>query len=207
MMAEHPPLGQVRVGSTLLLPCRMTAKSAAGVTLEPVDAAGTATGQLQIAATGEVTGAWTADPKNQPVRVVAFALTRRGGRPGDRHRRPGRGGGGQRRRQPEPLEPGPGRPPLLHHRRLAAHRRNGHASVNRPRNGRDYAGWAAVILACALGLSLVVTAVAVLIFDRDLTEAGGRLLTTIGAGLVGALSVYIGASRRHPPPPRGHLAS
>ena len=72
--------------------------------------------------------------------------------------------------------------------------------MNRRRNGRDWAGLCAVILALALGLSLVITAVAVLVFDRDLTEGGSRLLTTIGAGLVGALSVYIGASRRHKDP-------
>ena len=83
-------------------------------------------------------------------------------------------------------------------------------SIGRPRNGKDLAGLCAVILASALGLSLVITAVAVLVFDRDLTEAGGRLLTTIGAGLVGALSVYIGAARRHrddPPPPPSPPAS
>ena len=69
--------------------------------------------------------------------------------------------------------------------------------MNRPRNGRDYAGWAVVILASALGLVLVIIALSILLFDRDLSDAGGRLLAPIIAGLVGALSVYIGSGRRH----------
>ena len=71
------PLAQVRAGSTLLLPCRLTAKSASGVTLEPVDESFTATGSLSISASAgfAVTGAWTSDPREQPVKVVAFALT------------------------------------------------------------------------------------------------------------------------------------
>lgn len=76
-MADRLPLSAVRVGSTLLLPCRMTAKTASGVTLEPVDEAFTATGSFSISASAgfAVSGAWTADPRNQPVRVVAFALS------------------------------------------------------------------------------------------------------------------------------------
>ena len=76
-MADRLPLAQVRVGSTLLLPCRLTAKSASGVTLEPVDEAFAATGSFSISAAAgfTVTGAWTADPREQPVKVVAFALS------------------------------------------------------------------------------------------------------------------------------------
>jgi len=50
----------------------------------------------------------------------------------------------------------------------------------------------ALILASALGLVLLLTAIMVLVFDHDLSGAGGRLLTTIGVGLVGSLSVYLG---------------
>ena len=50
----------------------------------------------------------------------------------------------------------------------------------------------AIILALTLGFTLLITTIMVMIFNRDLGETGARLLTTIGAGLVGALSVYIG---------------
>lgn len=73
-MASVLPLVDVRVGSTILLPCRLTAKSPAGVTLEAVDEAFAATGAFSIAADLTVSGAWTTNPRDQPVRVVAFAL-------------------------------------------------------------------------------------------------------------------------------------
>jgi hypothetical protein len=52
--------------------------------------------------------------------------------------------------------------------------------------------WVAIILALTLAAALLITVIAIVIFNKDLTESGARLLTTIGAGLVGALSVYIG---------------
>jgi hypothetical protein len=64
------------------------------------------------------------------------------------------------------------------------------------RNGRDYAGIVAVILAVTLGLILLLTAVAEIIWNITISEAAQRLLTTIGAGLVGALAAYVGTSRR-----------
>ena len=73
-MADRVPLSQVRVGSTLLLPCKLTAKSAAGVTLQMVDEQFAATGSMSITTAGVVSGAYTTDPRDQPVRVVAFAL-------------------------------------------------------------------------------------------------------------------------------------
>jgi hypothetical protein len=74
-MAEgRVPLSAVRVGSTLLLPCKLTAKSAAGVTLQTVDEQFAATGSIAITVAGAVTGSFTADPRDQPVKVVAFAL-------------------------------------------------------------------------------------------------------------------------------------
>lgn len=74
-MADRAPLSQVRVGSTLLLPCRLTAKGAAGVTLDTVDEQFTTTGTISITLAGVVSGAFASDPRDQPVRVVAFALS------------------------------------------------------------------------------------------------------------------------------------
>ena len=74
-MAERVPLSAVRVGSTLLLPCRLTAKGAGGVTLETLNESFAATGSLSITLAGAVSGAFTTDPRDQPVRVVAFALS------------------------------------------------------------------------------------------------------------------------------------
>jgi hypothetical protein len=68
--------------------------------------------------------------------------------------------------------------------------------VNRPRNGHDYAGWVAVILAVTLGLVMLLTGFALVVLDREIGEAGARLLTTIGAGLVGALATYVGTAGR-----------
>jgi hypothetical protein len=62
---------------------------------------------------------------------------------------------------------------------------------------KDYAGWVAIILAATLGLVLVGSMVVVIFSDRPISESASRLLTTIGAGLVGALATYVGtASRR-----------
>jgi hypothetical protein len=66
--------------------------------------------------------------------------------------------------------------------------------VNSPRNGRDYAGLVAVILAVTLGSVLLIAVLAEVFLDQTIGEGAQRLLTTIGAGLVGALSVYIGKS-------------
>jgi hypothetical protein len=74
-MAERVPLSAVRVGSTLLLPCKLTAKGAGGVTLEPLSDANTSNGSLSITPAGVVSGGWTSDPRDQPVKVVAFALS------------------------------------------------------------------------------------------------------------------------------------
>lgn len=68
--------------------------------------------------------------------------------------------------------------------------------MNRPRNGHDYAGWAAVILAVVLGLVLLIVTVAEIVFGVDLSEPAQRLLTAIGAGLVGALATFIGTRSR-----------
>jgi hypothetical protein len=73
-VADRVPLSQVRVGSTLLLPCRLTAKSQAGVTLETLSGANTTTGSISITPAGAVSGAYTTDPRDQPVKVVAFAI-------------------------------------------------------------------------------------------------------------------------------------
>lgn len=73
-MADRVPLSAVRVGSTVLLPCKMTAKSAAGVTLQMLSDANTATGSISITPAGVVSGAYTTDPRDQPVKVVAFAM-------------------------------------------------------------------------------------------------------------------------------------
>jgi hypothetical protein len=77
-VADRVPLSQVRVGSTLLLPCRMTAKGPAGVTLEAVDEAMVTTGTFSITLAGVVSGQWVGDPRDQPVKVMAFGLS-----PGD----------------------------------------------------------------------------------------------------------------------------
>jgi len=50
----------------------------------------------------------------------------------------------------------------------------------------------AIILSITLSITLLVTVIAITVFNKDLSETGARLLTTIGAGMVGALSVYIG---------------
>jgi type VI protein secretion system component VasK len=68
--------------------------------------------------------------------------------------------------------------------------------MNRPRNGHDYAGIVAVILAVTLCLVLLFTGFAIVVLDRDIGESAQRLLTTIGAGLVGALATYVGTSGR-----------
>ncbi|HEV8653101.1 MAG TPA: hypothetical protein VG276_27845 [Actinomycetes bacterium] len=77
-MPETAKLSDLPVGSTLLLPCRLTARGTGGVTLDvlaPGGGGATVTGQVQIARpSGTVTGAWTSDPADQPVRVVAYAL-------------------------------------------------------------------------------------------------------------------------------------
>jgi hypothetical protein len=73
-MAERVPLSQVRVGSTVLLPCKMTAKGAGGVTLQMLDEQYAATGTISITLAGAVSGTYTTDPRDQPVRVVAFGL-------------------------------------------------------------------------------------------------------------------------------------
>jgi hypothetical protein len=74
-------LADVAVGTTLLLPCRMTAKSADGATFDvltrqPGSDDWQVSGAFSIAMPGgAVTGAWTTDPREQPVQVIAFALT------------------------------------------------------------------------------------------------------------------------------------
>jgi hypothetical protein len=67
-------LADLPVGSTALLPFRLTAKGAGGATLEVLEKVGDSwqpTGAFSI----EVpSGAWTTDPRDQPVRVLAFAI-------------------------------------------------------------------------------------------------------------------------------------
>ena len=64
--------------------------------------------------------------------------------------------------------------------------------MNKPRNGRDFGGWIALILAVGLSLTLLLVAVATLVFDQELSESGSRIVGTITAGLVGSLSYYLG---------------
>jgi hypothetical protein len=64
----------------------------------------------------------------------------------------------------------------------------------RRNGGFDAAPVIAVILAATLCLVLLVTVVAELFFDRMLDDAAHRLLTTIGAGLLGVLGAYVGHS-------------
>lgn len=65
----------------------------------------------------------------------------------------------------------------------------------------DYAGIVAIILAVTLGAVLVLSCFALIILDKPISDVGARLLTTIGAGLVGSLATYVGTSisrhRRH----------
>jgi hypothetical protein len=58
----------------------------------------------------------------------------------------------------------------------------------------DYAGVVAVILAITLGAVLVLSCFALIILDKPISDVGARLLTTIGAGLVGSLATYVGTS-------------
>ena len=68
--------------------------------------------------------------------------------------------------------------------------------MTRPRNGRDWTGLIAVILAATLALCLLATVVALLFFDAELSEEGARLLSGIGLALAGALATYIGMGRQ-----------
>jgi hypothetical protein len=75
-VADRVPLSAVRVGSTLLLPCKLTAKGAGGVTLEIMGIDRAVTGSFSVSMPSAViAGAFTTDPRDQPVKVVAFALT------------------------------------------------------------------------------------------------------------------------------------
>ena len=65
--------------------------------------------------------------------------------------------------------------------------------MNRPRNGRDWAGLIALILAVTLSLILLITVIGLVVFGGELSEEGGRLLTGIGLGLVAAVSAYLGS--------------
>ena len=67
--------------------------------------------------------------------------------------------------------------------------------MNRPRNGRDWGGMIALVLAIALALVLLITVIGIVAFHVQIGEEGGRLLTGIGLGLVGALAAYLGMSR------------
>jgi hypothetical protein len=73
-------LAAVTLGSRALLPVEVTARSAAGITLAPLtrEAVGvpvTPTGEIVIdGTTAAVTGAWTADPREQPVLVMQAGL-------------------------------------------------------------------------------------------------------------------------------------
>jgi hypothetical protein len=77
--------------------------------------------------------------------------------------------------------------------------------MNRPRNGRDWAALIALILACTLALILLITVIGLVVFDKELSEEGGRLLTGVALGLVAVLSAYIGSKigRGPPGPPAG----
>jgi hypothetical protein len=65
--------------------------------------------------------------------------------------------------------------------------------MNRPRNGRDWAGLIALVLSVTLALVLLITVIGLVVFGGELSEEGGRLLTGIGLGLVAAVSAYLGS--------------
>jgi hypothetical protein len=73
-MAAWVQLKDVQVGSAILLPARLTAKSAAGVAYDTLGEDWTVTGTQQVTTAGVVTGTYTIDPRDQPVRVVAQAF-------------------------------------------------------------------------------------------------------------------------------------
>jgi membrane associated rhomboid family serine protease len=55
----------------------------------------------------------------------------------------------------------------------------------------DYRGLAALVLAVALGLTLVLGVAGVMVTGNPLTEFGAKALTAIGGALVGALAGYM----------------
>ncbi len=73
-------LQDLALGDRALLPFQLTAKSAGGATLAPLtrnaaDGTVTQTGSVQIAVpSGTVTGAWSTDPRQQPVFVQQLGL-------------------------------------------------------------------------------------------------------------------------------------
>ena len=68
--------------------------------------------------------------------------------------------------------------------------------MNLPRNGRDWAGLIAFVLTCTLSAILLITVVALLFLDADLSDEGGRLLSGIGLALAGALATFLGTRHR-----------
>jgi hypothetical protein len=74
--------------------------------------------------------------------------------------------------------------------------------VNLPHNGRDWTFLIALILAVTLALILLITVIGLVVFDKELSEEGGRLLSGVALGLVAILSAYIGSKiGRGPRPP------
>jgi hypothetical protein len=82
-MPRYEQLASLGVGDIAALPVRVTAKTAAGMTLAPLARDPTTgdlanQGTLTVDAAGAVTGAWTSDPRAQPMLVSVRQLA-----PGD----------------------------------------------------------------------------------------------------------------------------
>ena len=56
----------------------------------------------------------------------------------------------------------------------------------------NYAGIVALILSISLALVLLISVIANIFFDQELTEGAAEILKTIAVGLVGALAVWLG---------------
>jgi hypothetical protein len=80
MVDRWKQLQDLAIGDRAMLPFQLLTKSAAGATLAPLtrntaDGTVAQTGSLQIATpAGTVTGAWTTDPRTQPVYVQQLGL-------------------------------------------------------------------------------------------------------------------------------------
>lgn len=55
----------------------------------------------------------------------------------------------------------------------------------------DYRGLAALILAVAIGTTLIVATIGVAMAGRSLSEVGGEAMVALGGAIVGALAGYI----------------
>jgi len=77
----------------------------------------------------------------------------------------------------------------------------------------DYRGIAALVIAVALGTTLVLGVAGLAISGHAIGEAGSQALTAIGGALVGALAAYMSGSPKPPseeppaPPPSTAITS